>query len=183
MKIVETDLTGVLVVETNVATDERGAFTRFYCGRELASVMGSRRIVQINHSRTDKIGAVRGLHYQHPPHAEMKIVRCLQGAVWDVTLDLRAGSPTFLQWRGEELTPDNARMMIIPEGCAHGFQVLKKGSELLYLHTAYYSAGSEGGLSYNDPRLGIAWPLPVSELSRRDSNHPPLTADYSGLVL
>lgn len=183
MKISQTALPGVLVAEAVAISDARGAFTRFYCERELVSIIGDRRIVQINHSRTAKVGAVRGIHFQHPPHAEMKLVRCLRGRVWDVAVDLRAGSQTFLQWHGEELTPDNARMMVIPEGCAHGFQVLEPDSELLYLHTAFYAPESEGGVSCNDPRLGITWLLPVADLSRRDGGHPPLTADFYGIVV
>jgi dTDP-4-dehydrorhamnose 3,5-epimerase len=109
-------------------------------------------------------------------------VRCFKGRVWDVAVDLRAGSPTFLQWHAEELSSENARMLVIPEGCAHGFQVLEPGSELLYLHTAFYSPEAEGGVSCNDPRLGITWPLPVADLSHRDSSLPLIAADYSGIA-
>ena len=176
-----TELRGVLVVETTPLVDSRGAFARFFCERELAAVTGDRRIVQINHSRTDAVGAVRGLHYQLPPHAEMKLVRCLRGRVWDVAVDLRAGSPTFLQWHAEELSPGNARMLVIPEGCAHGFQVLEPESELLYLHTAYYAPEAEDAVACDDPRVGVAWPLPIGGLSERDGNHPPLPADFVGI--
>ncbi len=181
MKISATALPGVMVVTTESFTDARGAFTRWFCKHELAAVIGDRDIVQINHSRTAMVGAVRGLHYQRPPYAEMKLVRCLQGRVWDVAVDFRAGSPTFLQWHAEELTPDNARMMVIPEGCAHGFQVLEADSALLYLHTAYYTPEAEGGLRHDDARLGITWPLPVADLSERDRRHPPLNTDDSGI--
>lgn len=181
MKISATALPGVMVVTTESFTDARGAFTRWFCKHELAAVIGDRDIVQINHSRTAMVGAVRGLHYQRPPYAEMKLARCLQGRVWDVVVDLRAGSPTFLRWHAEELTPDNARMMIIPEGCAHGFQVLEADSALLYLHTAYYTPEAEGGLRHDDARLGITWPLPVADLSERDRRHPPLNTDDSGI--
>jgi len=183
MKITHTTLAGVVVVETTPATDYRGAIARFYCERDLAPVIGERRIVQINHTRTTSAGAVRGMHFQHPPHAEMKLVRCLKGRVWDVAVDLRAGSPTFLQWQAVELTPDNALMLAIPEGCAHGFQALERESELLYLHTAFYTPDAEGGISCNDPRLGIAWPLPVTDLSRRDAGHLPIAPDYSGIAV
>lgn len=183
MKILQTALPDVMVIETNTVSDHRGAFTRLYCERELAAVIGARRIVQINHSRTAATGAVRGMHYQRAPHAEMKLVRCLKGRIWDVAVDLRAGSPAFLQWHAEELSPVNSRMMVIPEGCAHGFQVLEADSELLYLHTAFYAPEAEGGVSCNEPRLGISWPLPVFDLSHRDSSHPPLAADFSGIVV
>ncbi|MGT2489673.1 dTDP-4-dehydrorhamnose 3,5-epimerase family protein [Cupriavidus basilensis] len=140
-------------------------------------------MVQANHSRTCKVGALRGLHFQSPPHAEMKLVRCIRGRVWDVVLDLRAGSPTFLQWHGEELSAANARMLVIPEGCAHGFQVLEPESELLYLHTASYAPEAEGGVRYDDPAFGIRWPSPVAEVSARDVSHPILSTGFSGICL
>lgn len=183
MKIRQTDLPGVMVVETDPIADHRGVFSRFYCEKELSEIIGSRRIVQINFSRTSAVGTVRGLHFQHPPHVEMKLVRCIRGRVWDVAVDLRKGSPTFLQWHAEELTPDNNYMMIIPEGCAHGFQVLEANSELLYLHTAFYTPTAEGGAPYNDPRLGIAWPLQVSDISLRDSLHAAIGPDFTGIAL
>lgn len=176
-----TAIAGVVVVETPPFTDARGAFARLFCENELGPVLGSRRIVQINHSRTHAVGAVRGLHYQRAPHAEMKLVRCLRGRVWDVAVDLRAGSSTFRQWHAEELTPGNARMLVVPEGCAHGFQVLEADSELLYLHTARYLPDAEGGVRWDDPDLGIAWPLPVTDLSERDTRHP-ATRNFPGLA-
>ena len=178
-----TSIPGLVVFETTPHIDPRGAFSRLYCEDELASLIGPRRIVQINHSRIATIGAVRGLHYQRSPHAEMKLVRCLKGRVWDVAVDLRRESPTFLRWHAEELTPANARMMVIPEGFAHGFQVLEPESELLYLHTAFYATVAEGGLRHNDPRLAIHWPLAVAELSPRDAEHPLINSDFSGVAL
>jgi len=181
LTILPTTLPGVMVVESMPLSDNRGTFTRLFCERELANHIGQRRIVQINHSHSTNIGAVRGMHYQKPPHTEMKLVRCLKGRVWDVTVDLRAGSPTFLQWHAEELTPRNTRMMVIPEGCAHGYQVLEPDSELLYLHTAFYAPESESGIPHNDVRLGISWPLPVTDISKRDSNHPAIANDFLGI--
>ena len=183
MKMMPTRIDGAVIVETTPVNDQRGAFVRYYCENDLASAVGKRRIVQINHSTTRAVGAVRGLHFQYPPHAEMKMIRCLRGRVWDVAVDLRAGSPTFLQWHAEELSPENARMMVIPEGCAHGFQVMEQDSELLYLHTAFYAPGSEGGILFSDPRLKIAWPLPVTDLSERDRDHPLITPAFAGLTL
>jgi len=178
-----TSIPGLRVVETTPHIDNRGAFTRLYCEDKLANHIGSRRIVQINHSVTATIGAVRGLHYQRPPHAEMKLVRCLKGRVWDVAVDLRHDSPTFLRWYAEELTPTNARMVVIPEGFAHGCQVLEPESELLYLHTAFYTPGAEAGLRHDDPRLAIHWPLAVADLSARDSTHSLIKPDFSGISL
>ena len=183
LNILPTTIPGLAVVETSQRIDHRGAFARMYCERELAVIIGARRVVQINQSRTATVGAVRGLHYQRPPHAEMKLVRCIRGKVWDVAVDIRNNSPTFLRWHAEELTPTNARMMVIPEGFAHGFQVLEPESELLYLHTAVYTPRSEGGLHHSDPRLAIHWPLDVTDLSPRDEAHPFINFDYSGVVL
>jgi len=182
MKIEHTAIDGISVATTTPFADHRGAFTRFFCAEELAPLLEDRQIVQINHSRTTALGAIRGLHYQKAPHAEMKFVRCLKGRVLDVAVDLRQGSKTFLQHHAEELTPGNARMLVIPEGCAHGFQVLEKDSELLYLHTAFYNKDAEGGLRFDDPALGIHWPLPVRDLSARDQNHPLLPPDFKGLT-
>lgn len=183
MKIHSTLLHDVFVVKTTPVMDPRGAFSRLFCERELAEVIVDRHIVQINHSRTQARGAVRGMHYQRPPHAEMKLVRCIRGRVWDVAVDLRQGSPTFLQWHAEELTPGNGHMLVVPEGCAHGFQVLEADSEMLYLHTAFYTPEAEGGLAYNDPRLGIAWPLPVTDMSEGDRHRQPITQDFPGLAV
>ncbi|MFA7281139.1 MAG: dTDP-4-dehydrorhamnose 3,5-epimerase [Sterolibacterium sp.] len=181
MKVTHTAIQGVTVVEPTFHADNRGSFARFYCDRELAFIIGDRRIVQINHSRTSAVGAVRGMHFQSPPHSEMKLVRCLRGRVWDVAIDLRTGSPTFLQWHGEMLSREDARMMIIPEGCAHGFQVLEPNTELLYLHTNYYYPTAEGGLRHDDSRLAINWPLPVTDISARDNDHPLIKPDFRGL--
>lgn len=182
MKLRPAGPAGLQLAEGAPHTDARGAFARLYCERELADAVGTRRIVQVNHSRTAAVGAVRGLHYQRAPHAEMKLVRCLRGRVYDVALDLRAGSPTFLHWHAQELSPENGLMMVIPEGYAHGFQVLEPDSELLYLHTAFYTPAAEGGVHCQDPRLAISWPLPVRDLSPRDLAHPLLTPEFSGIV-
>ncbi|NVZ61186.1 dTDP-4-dehydrorhamnose 3,5-epimerase [Pseudomonas gingeri] len=181
MNIRPTSIGGALVVETQPYQDHRGAFSRLFCEKSLDQALAGQRIVQINHSRTATVGAVRGLHFQHAPHAEMKMVRCLKGRVWDVVVDLRADSPTFLQWHAEELTPQTGRMLVIPQGCAHGFQVLEADSELLYLHTAFYEPAAEGAVRYDDPRVGVAWPLPVTDLSERDKNHALLSNEFAGL--
>lgn len=181
MKITDTFIDGVRIVETTPFTDHRGAFARLFCVNELSSLLGSRKIVQINHSRTTALGAVRGMHFQRAPHAEMKMVRCLKGRVLDVAVDLRQDSPTFLKYHAEELTPQSTRMLVIPEGCAHGFQVLEAESELLYLHTAFYEKTAEGGVRHDDPALGIKWPLPVTDLSERDRCHPLVTENFKGV--
>ncbi len=181
MSTTATAIEGVMLVDTQRRIDARGSFARLYCEEDLKAVIGSRCVVQINHSVTAQRGCVRGLHYQRAPHAEMKLVRCLKGRVWDVAVDLRSGSPTFGKWHAEELSAENDRMLVLPEGCAHGFQVLEAGSQLLYLHTAAYAPSAEGGIDCRDPLLAIAWPLPVTGLSDRDARLAPLAADFRGL--
>lgn len=183
MIIHPTPIVDLVVAESKAFKDERGAFARLFCEQELSSVLGGRKIVQINHSCTEAIGAVRGLHFQHAPHTEMKLVRCLKGKVWDVAVDLRPESSSYKRWYAQELSPHNAQMMVIPEGFAHGFQVLEASSELLYLHTAFYKLESEGGVRHDDPELGIAWPLPVTDISARDSHHTYIDTSFRGIVL
>lgn len=169
LTIQDTPIAGLKIVSTQRHLDARGQFTRLFCQAELGEVLQGRQISQINQSVTMQVGAVRGMHFQHPPHAEMKLVRCLRGKVWDVAVDLRADSPTFGQWHAAELSAANGHMMVIPEGFAHGFQVLEAESELLYLHTAPWTPAAEGGIAHDDPRIGITWPLPVVDVSARDS--------------
>ncbi|MDH3325831.1 MAG: dTDP-4-dehydrorhamnose 3,5-epimerase [Gammaproteobacteria bacterium] len=183
MRCHETPLAGVMVVETDIRQDPRGGFARFYCGRELKPVLEKRNVVQINYSRSVEIGTVRGMHFQLTPYAEMKMIRCIKGKVWDVAVDLRKGSSTFLKWHAQELSKENNKMMIVPEGVAHGFQTLEAESELLYLHTQYYEPDYEGGIRYDDPMLNISWPLKAEGLSERDLSFPRITDDFSGVEL
>lgn len=183
MRVLSTAIQGLRIAETKPYMDTRGAFMRLYCENELSELIERRRIVQINHSCTVAAGAIRGMHFQHPPHAEMKLIRCLKGRVLDVAVDLRKNSKTFLQWCAEELTPANGKMIIIPEGFAHGFQVLEPESELLYFHTSSYNPEAEGALRYNDPSIGICWPLPVTDISARDLQHPLINKDFVGISL
>jgi len=148
----------------------------------LEEIIGNRRIMQINHTLTRKAGTLRGLHFQHPPHSEMKLISCLRGDVFDVAVDLRKESNTFLQWHGEILSEKNHRTICIPEGFAHGFQALTKNCELIYLHTASYRPDAEAGLNAVDPELSIIWPMPIVERSERDQNHALLSSDHSGLA-
>lgn len=183
MNIRTTPIQGVHVVETTPFKDHRGAFARWFCKQELASILQGREIIQSNFSQTSAVGAIRGMHYQKVPHAEMKFVRCITGRVWDVAVDIRKDSPTFLHWYAEELTPERGNMLVIPEGCAHGFQVLEENSTLLYMHTAAYAPNAEGGISYLEPRVGIEWPLPVQDVSNRDTKHPFLSDAFCGITL
>jgi dTDP-4-dehydrorhamnose 3,5-epimerase len=183
MKIHPTPIPDLVIAESIAFKDERGAFARLFCDQELSSVIGQRKIVQINHSCTEAVGAVRGLHFQQAPYAEMKLVRCLKGKVWDVAVDLRPHSPSYKHWHAQELSPHHVNMIVIPEGFAHGFQVLEAGSELLYLHTAIYKPETEGGVRYDDPELAIAWPLTVTDISVRDSSHAYIDKSFRGIVL
>ena len=163
--------------------DDRGLFARVFCQNELLNILHGKNIVQINHSLTKQKGAFRGMHSQYPPKAEIKIVKCLRGSVFDVIIDLRKGSPTFLKWHEEILSSENMKMMYIPEGFAHGFQTLEENCELLYLHTEFYSPKHEGGVRYNDPKVGIKWPLEVRDISERDKKHPLLAEDFQGIEI
>jgi len=177
-----TAIEGVWTVSSAVRGDNRGSFARLFDRDVLAPIHGGRPIVQVNRSVTAAPGAVRGLHFQRPPRADAKWVRCLRGRVWDVAVDLRRGSPTFLAHTAVELSQEAMNAIFIPEGCAHGFQVLDPDSELLYLHSAPYAPEHEGGLRWDDPVLAIEWPLAVADISERDRNHPLLGADFEGLV-
>lgn len=183
MKVYDRNIEGVFLIESASIEDRRGLFSRLFCAQELQEILTFRTIVQVNHSMTHSVGAVRGLHFQNPPHAEMKIVRCLSGRVFDVAVDLRQGSSTFMKWTGVELTSENRFAFVIPEGCAHGFQVLEEDSELLYLHTAFYTPDAEGAVRFDDPRIGISWPLEPTDLSTRDLAHPYVKEDFGGVIL
>jgi dTDP-4-dehydrorhamnose 3,5-epimerase len=177
-----TPLEGLLVIQRKPIEDPRGFFCRFFCAKTLQQVGFRRPIAQINHTRTRNRGAVRGLHFQHSPDAECKIVSCLRGEVFDVAVDIRRGSPTFLQWHAEILSARNRRNLLIPEGFAHGFQTLTKNCEMLYLHSAPFQPQAEGALHVADPKIGITWPLAVTELSERDRAHPFIGPDFEGIV-
>ena len=174
-----TPIAGVWELQGQVVSDSRGAFLNGFRAQEsaFAEAWGGRAIAQVNLSRTDAVGSVRGLHLQAPPYSEAKLVRCLRGRVWDVAVDLRAGSATRGQWHALELCPERANALLIPEGCAHGFQVLERGSELLYLHSGVWLKEAEIGIHCCDPDLAIAWPLPPTALSVRDQALPLLSID------
>ncbi len=180
--VVDLPMLGLKLVKRSLLSDGRGFFSRMFCASELALAGWESPIVQVNHSYTKRRGTVRGLHYQLPPQAETKLVSCLRGAVWDVAVDLRRGSPTFLHWHAETLSADNGQALLIPEGFAHGFQALSDDAELLYCHSAPYAAAAEAGLNPQDARVAIEWPLPVDALSARDAGHPPITTDFYGVA-
>ena len=179
--ILATPIAGLHVLQRKPIGDSRGYLERLFCMDELQALLPGRRIEQVNHTLTRSRGTVRGLHFQHPPHAETKFVSCLRGEVFDVAVDLRRDSPSFLRWHGEVLSADNHRTLMIPEGFAHGFQTLADDCEMLYFHTAAYDPAAEGGLHPADPRLAIEWPMPVAGLSSRDAGHPLLNDAFSGI--
>jgi dTDP-4-dehydrorhamnose 3,5-epimerase len=181
--IMDTPLSGLRVLQRKPIGDSRGYLERLFCAEELQALVPGKHIAQINHTLTASRGTVRGMHFQHPPHAEIKFVSCLRGEVFDVAVDLRHNSPTFLRWHAELLSADNHRTLVIPEGFAHGFQTLTDDCEMLYFHTAAYQPGAEDGLNALDPRLAIQWPLPVAGLSPRDVAHPLLNGDFIGVTL
>jgi dTDP-4-dehydrorhamnose 3,5-epimerase len=176
MRIEALPLSGLVLAHSTAHVDSRGAFIRLFCEKSLSAVLNGKRIVQINQSRTAHVGAVRGMHYQKSPHAEMKLIRCLRGAVHDVAVDMRPESRSYLQHHAVELRADDGRLFVIPEGFAHGFQALEPDTELLYLHTAMYAPEAEDGVLHDDPLLAIKWQYPVTDISARDKLHKPLSA-------
>jgi len=178
-----TPIHGLQVIERQPIGDARGYLERLFCRETLNSLLQGKTIRQINRTLTQKRGMVRGLHFQYPPNAETKIVTCLKGQVWDVAVDLRRGSSTFLQHNAVLLSEDNHQSYLIPEGFAHGFQTLSPDCEMLYFHTADYNTEVEGALNALDPRLAINWPQPISDRSERDKSHAMLTDDFHGMDL
>lgn len=181
MKAQSTPLAGLTLLDTEPVGDARGRFERLFCMQEWAPVRNGLSFVQVNLSTTAMRGTVRGMHFQRPPAAEAKLIRCLRGRVYDVAIDLRTGSPTFLRWHGVELCSDQPQEIFIPEGFAHGFQALEEDVQLLYFHTAPWTPDCEGGLRHDDPRLAIEWPLPVTQVSDRDSAHALLNDAFIGI--
>lgn len=180
LTITNTPLAGVRLVRRQMAGDTRGFLSRLFCARELAAAGWHKPVAQVNHTSTQRRGTVRGLHYQLAPHAEIKLVSCIRGEVWDVAVDLRADSPTYLQWHAQHLSAANQTAMLIPAGCAHGFQSLGDDAELLYCHSMPYAQEAEAGLDPLDRRLDIRWPLPVALLSDRDARLPSVDAYLEG---
>jgi dTDP-4-dehydrorhamnose 3,5-epimerase len=176
----ETRLKGAFSISLQKVEDDRGFFARTWCQDEFTSNGLNARLVQSNVSFNKLKGTLRGMHYQLAPHAETKLVRCTRGAIYDVIVDLREDSPTYLEWLGVELTADNRDMLYVPEGFAHGFQTLEDGAEVTYHVTEFYTPGAERGLRYDDPAVGIAWPLPVDVVSAKDAAWPLIERTATG---
>jgi dTDP-4-dehydrorhamnose 3,5-epimerase len=181
--IINTPLNGLKIIERKVLTDERGFFERLFCHDHLSSMFEGKQLRQINHTLTHKVGTIRGLHFQYPPFSEVKLVTCLKGEVWDVAVDLRKDSPTFLKHFSAVLSEDNNTSLLIPEGFAHGFQTLKENSELIYFHTADYNKDFEGALNAIDPRVDIKWPISIIERSKKDTEHKMINDTFYGVEI
>ena len=179
----DTPLPGLRLVHRRLAGDSRGFFARLFSLAELRACGWGAQVTQVNHSYTAKRGTVRGLHFQMTPYSDAKLVQCIRGEVWDVAVDLRRNSPTFLQWHAERLSAENGRGLFIPQGYAHGFQTLADDTELIYCHSADYMPAAEGGLHFLDERLAITWPETVTEVSARDRAHAFVDTGFEGLEL
>lgn len=176
-----TSLAGSFTIDLKPFVDNRGWFSRYYSKEVFHEIGHTKEWVQMNHSASYKKGTIRGMHFQLSPFKEIKMVRCIAGAVFDVIIDIRSNSASFLQWFGVELSAENKRMLYIPEGFAHGFQCLTDDCELLYHHSEVYQPGAEAGVRFDDPSIGIKWPLPVFVISERDAAHPFINIDFKGV--
>lgn len=172
MQFHSTPIADVFIVDVEPIEDSRGFFARAWCSREFQEQGLKNTIAQCNLSYNYKQGSIRGMHYQLPPHEEVKMVRCISGAIFDVVIDLRKDSPTYKKWFGAELSAANYKMLYVPEGFAHGYQTLEKDSVVFYQVTEYYQPGAERGVRWDDPVFNIAWPLPLSEISDKDKSYP-----------
>jgi dTDP-4-dehydrorhamnose 3,5-epimerase len=181
MEFRPTPLKDAFTIDLERRGDDRGFFARAFCERELADRGLERRFVQINNSLSGKRGTLRGLHYQLAPAAEVKIMRCIRGAVWDAIIDLRPDSPTFGQWFGAELSAQNRRMMYVPRGFAHAVLTLADDTELLYLVSDFYDPAQERGVRWNDPRFAIEWPVTPTEISDKDRTWPDFDPAFHGI--
>lgn len=180
----DTSLPGLFIITRKPVSDKRGSFERVFCADEYSTAgFIDKQIVQINRSTTVNKHAVRGLHFQIPPYQEDKIVSCIRGEILDIAVDIRKDSPGFLNWHAEVLSSENNKSLYLPAGFAHGFQTLTDNCELLYFHTAAYEPSAEGGLNIQDPRLNITLAAPISDISERDSNHPLLDNNFTGISL
>jgi dTDP-4-dehydrorhamnose 3,5-epimerase len=172
MIFTQTPLESAFVVDPESIGDDRGFFTRAFCANEFEAHGLKPAVVQTNMSYNHRKGTIRGLHYQRAPAAEAKFMRCISGAIWDVIVDLRPGSPTHMQHFGVELSAENRRALYVPERFAHGYLSLSDGAEVLYTVSEFYTPGVEGGYRFDDPALGIEWPIPVDVISEKDASWP-----------
>lgn len=180
MEFTPTPLEGTYLIDLEKRGDARGFFARLFCEEEFAAHHLESQFLQANNSLSQEKGTLRGMHYQLPPHGEAKLVRCIQGALYDVVLDLRPDSPSYLKWFGHTLTQENRTMMYVPPGCAHGFLTLKPDTEALYWVSARYAPQSERGVRWNDPTFAITWPESPQVISEKDRSHPDFQSQLEG---
>lgn len=181
MKFAETPLKGAYIIETEPFKDSRGLFARTYCKNEFQQIGHHKEFVQFNHSMTVQKGTIRGMHYQVPPSAEIKLIRCVRGCVFDVIIDIRENSPSFLSYVSVELSEDNMKIIYVPEGFAHGFQTLENNTQLIYHHTQFYTPENERGIRYNDPAIHINWPLDAVNITEKDQNYSLIDNHFKGI--
>ncbi len=177
MRFIETRIEGSFIIEPELLVDERGFFARSWCAQEFSAHGLNTRLVQCNISFNERKGTLRGMHCQKPPHAEAKLIRCTWGAIYDVIVDLRPNSPTFLEHFGVDLTQENRRMLYVPEYLVHGFQTLVDHTEVVYQMSEYYAPKFAAGYRWNDPAFGIDWPHEVSTISERDRSYSNFSHD------
>ena len=180
---IPTPLNGLYRVERKLIEDQRGFLSRLFCADDFKEIGFGKPIVQVNHTLTHKKGVIRGMHFQNSPQTEAKIITCTHGEVFDVVVDLRKDSATFLEWHSEILNANNQFSLFIPEGFAHGFQTLSKDCNLIYMHSGFFSPDSEDAINALDPRLAISWPLNIVEMSERDKNNPMIKDVYKGIEI
>lgn len=182
LSICELPLCGLKKVNRQAISDSRGSLSRIFCAEVLREAGWLKPIAQLNHTKTLKRGTVRGMHYQLHPYSELKLVSCIRGEIWDVVVDLRANSPTFLQWHAEFLSDQNNSALLIPEGCAHGFQSQTDSVEVLYCHSEFYEPKFEAGLNPRDPLISINWPIEIVEISKRDAQFQMISDNFKGIT-
>jgi len=178
MRFIPTPLSGAYLIELEKKLDDRGFFARFYCANEYNNLNLDTNIVQINNSYSSYKATLRGIHYQLSPNAETKIIRCIKGSLYDVVVDLRKESPTFLKWYGAELNEDNRYMLYVPKGFGHAFITLADNTEALYLVTEFYNSERERGIKWDDPLINIKWPINPAVISEKDQKHPYFNEEY-----
>jgi dTDP-4-dehydrorhamnose 3,5-epimerase len=179
----ETPLKGAYIIETEPFKDSRGLFARIFCKKEFKKIGHRKEFVQFNHSLTTQKGTVRGMHYQVPPSSEIKLIRCVRGIAYDVIIDIRRGSSTFLKHFAIELSEENMKMIYVPEGFAHGFQTLENNTQLIYHHTQFYNPEHERGIRFNDPATNINWPLDPVNITGKDKNYPLIDNNFKGIKI
>lgn len=181
MDFIETPIPDLFLVQSIPIADGRGMFARTFCKKEFAKINFNQEFVQFNHSFNLKKGTIRGMHFQNPPFTETKLIRCIQGKVFDVAIDIRKNSSTFLQHFAVELSAENMLSILIPKGFAHGFQTLEDNSTLIYHHTDYYTQQADAGVRYDDPATKINWQLPAVNVSDKDKNYPLIDINFKGI--